>query len=198
MAIIKFKVTRLPKRASLKIDAVAVVLNQEYALTQQSQMTCDISDIGVPYDDFGYKLGNDKEIWSPEYKCTINANVENLPITTTSNNYNVALNQVTPIAFTLENQVDRVIITNHNPKYGEFFINGSQAILGKVYMRYDFKNLSFSSNNNVEEQNVVSIINYDKGNKNGYVSGSTISFISTANIASIINSSTTINGVITG
>lgn len=198
MAIIKFKITRLPKRAALKVDAVPMVLGQEYAISQQAQMTCDVSDLGVPYDDFGYKLGNDTSVWSPEYKCTINANVEDLPITISSDNYNVALNEVTPIAFTLENQSDRIIITNHNPKYGELYINGSQAILGKVYMRYNFVNLSFHSNYDLDSQNVVSVINYQKGNKTGYVSGSTMSFTSTANIAGIINSDTTSTGVITG
>ena len=95
MAIIKFKITRLPKRAILKVDAVPMVLGQEYTIPQQAQMTCDVSDLGVPYDDFGYKLGNDKNIWSAEYKCTVNANVDTGAFIITNEVFDVTINNTT-------------------------------------------------------------------------------------------------------
>jgi len=187
MAIIKFKITRLPKRAILKVDAVPMVLGQEYTIPQQAQMTCDVSDLGVPYDDFGYKLGNDKNIWSAEYKCTVNANVDTGAFIITNEVFDVTINNTTAIPITLEDQVDRITIVSHSPKYGELLINGSQAILGKTYMRYNYFNLQFSSNANLDTQNIESILSYTKGNKNGTSSACTYTFKTTANLSGSIN-----------
>ena len=72
--ITKFKITRLPIRASLTIDGIDVVLDQEYSITKQEVMVATAYSKGNPYDDFLFRVGNNDGLWSNEAKCTINVN----------------------------------------------------------------------------------------------------------------------------
>lgn len=159
MAITKFKITRLPVRASLKLSGGTLPLNQEYHISQQAQMTVDVFDRGEPYDDFGFKLGNDNGDWSPEYNCTINALVDAGVPTITPVNISVptaGTRDITAdIVYTAS--TDRIVLKSITG-LGYLNINGSRAIVGNTYYLYDFVNVIFVSIANIESQNEVTTV----------------------------------------
>jgi len=159
MAITKFKITRLPIRANLKLSGGLLPLNQEYHISQQATMTVDVFDRGVPYDDFGFKLGNDGGDWSPEYKCTINALVNiNTPEITPNNLFVTTGGQRSLAGDIIWNtSTDRVTIVSITGD-GYLVINGSRANEGQTYFVYELVNLIFVSTAGIETQNAVTTI----------------------------------------
>jgi len=132
--ITKFKITRVPKTAVIEISSVAIVLDQEYPISSQTDMTIAISGTGVPYDDFGYKLGNEDSSWSREINAVINANVEtNTPeitpldlLVTTNGTLDILPSIVT------NSSTDKIRIVEINPKQGNLIINGSNVVDGQI------------------------------------------------------------------
>jgi len=185
--ITKFKITRLPVRATVEINATVIEQDYEYPISDQSNMTIQVNDRGVPHDDFGFRLGNEDNVWSPEYKCTVNANVAVGAFNITNDIIPVKLNEVTVYVITFEDQVDRLKFVSHNPKYGSLKINGSTVLNGKTYLRHEIQNVEFVSNGDVTEQNVESVVTYYKGNVDGLSTACTFVFKSTANLAAQID-----------
>ena len=167
--ITKIKITRLPLRADLKLSAVLVTLDQEIHISDESNLTVDIAGRGVPYDNFGFKLGNDTGIWSPEYKATINGDVNTSTPDIPTAEIDIATNGSLDITSSIvpNDSTDRVKVVSVSPNYGFFVINGSRAVVGKTYMLYEFINLFFNSNVNLASQNLVTAINLLPGNKDG-------------------------------
>jgi hypothetical protein len=148
MAITKFKISRLPQRAELRLLGGLIPLNQEYFISQQSDMTVDALDRGVPYDSFGFKLGNDNGDWSLEYSIIINAlvNVFDPEVTTIILEGIIDESSDVTANFVFNDSTDRVTIDSITQSEN-FYINGILAQVGKTYMLYDFINLSIIPTN---------------------------------------------------
>ena len=116
--ITKFKITKLPLRAILKISSIPVVLNQEYHISEQENMTCDITERGVPFDEFLFQLGNDNGIWSNVSKSVINVQVDSNTPTVILTDLTIAYKETIDITgnFNFNTSTDRVIITSISPK----------------------------------------------------------------------------------
>lgn len=191
MPITKFKITTLLERATLVIAGNPYVLDQEYPITQQSQMVASITDIGVPYDTFGFKLGNENEIWSEELFCNINAQV--LPgyagVNTNPIDHIHLLNEFTEdirYLWEFNNSTDRIIFTEKLlPQYGILKINDIEMVINQVYFLYEFINVTWSSSYQGLLQNVISTIKYRVGNIQQLSLPLTINFISSANLQGI-------------
>lgn len=168
--ITKFKITRLPTRAVLKISTVLIVLDQEYHISEQADMTVDISDRGVPYDNFDFKLGNDEGAWSPEYKATVNGQVDvNAPdIPYVETIVPTALATDITSSFVFNTSTDRIKIMDIDPKYGDIIINGNDIVIGQTYMIWEFVNVIFVSTASIISQNMTTTISIRAGNKNEF------------------------------
>lgn len=189
MPVTKFKITRAPKRATLNILGVAFVLNQEYSIFNQNSMTVEALERGVSYDDFGFKLGNENGVWSPEYKCTVNVQVGSGTPTFTS--FQLATTLYTEIDITnnfiFDANTDRVWLTSITPGKGTLMINGSPARTSKYYKLYDFKNVKFTPYDNIESQNSTVVITLRVGNATAIeATVYTVTLKATSNIASIV------------
>lgn len=201
MSITKFKITRKPVRADLKISGGLVPLNQEYHISQQATMTVDVFDRGVPYDDFGFKLGNDNGDWSPEYKCTINALVNVSTPEITPNNLLVATGGQRNLAGDViwNTSTDRIKVVSISSE-GYLVINGSRAIIGQTYFVYDFINLIFVSTANIISQNVATTITLLPSNDSGDGVNADIVITTTGNLQGTIgetDATETVTGVLT-
>ena len=199
MAISKFKITRAPKRALIKIEGVDYVLNQEYAIHLQSAMQILVDNIGEPYDNFGFKLGNPNNTWSQEYNATINALVDVGTPFLANLDISVKGNEVTDITSLIifDDYTDRFKVVQLSPNYGAILINDSQVVLNKTYMLYDIDSIDFSSNHTLIEQNIVTTMTCAVGNKDGWVANSTINLISSANMTGSSDSVITVTGTLT-
>jgi hypothetical protein len=193
MAITKFKITTAPERAILQIANVDYVLNNEYSLSQQDQMSCDISNVGVPYDQFGYKLGNQNDIWSDEFFCTINALVEtntpqlSLSIIDVPHKLNEITSELSPL-FDFDNNTDRIIFTEKTlPQYGSLRINNIEVVINQVYFLYQFENVFWYSSYVGLLQNVVSSFKFRVGNIDELSSEIILNFNSSGNLQGVID-----------
>lgn len=190
MPITKFKITRAPVRATLEIETVPFVLDQEYPIAKQAQMVAKVSGIGVPYDNFGFKLGNDNGIWSPEYNCTINANVGAGAPSCNDIDIDVELFALTNITslFVFDDNSDRIQFTEESlPRYGTLKINGIDLIVNKIYYKYEFLKVFWFAEYNGLLPNVVSTLKFRFGNKDIWGLDCTLTLTSTANLQGIIN-----------
>lgn len=187
--ITKIKITRLPVRADLKLSAVLVTLDQEMHVSEESNLTVDISNRGVPYDNFGFRLGNDTGDWSPEYKATINGQVNtNTPDIPTANTNVATLGTIDLTASIVPNDsTDRIKVESVNPNYGNLIINGSKAIIGKTYMIYEFINIFFDSTAPLTSQNITTVIALLPGNKDGDGASTNINITTTGNLQGTID-----------
>jgi len=189
MAITKFKITRAPNRATLNILGVAFVLNQEYSIFNQNSMTVEALERGVSYDDFGFKLGNENGIWSPEYKCTINAQVNTGTPISVSFEVDTTLYHELDITndFIFDNNTDRVWITAMTPGKGTLTVNGNPVIFFKPYRLYLFKEVKFIAYDNIYSQNSTAVISFRVGNDTAIEPiVYTVTLKATSNIASTI------------
>jgi hypothetical protein len=183
MAITKFKITRLPIRADLKVLAAFVPLNQEYHISQQSDMTIDVSDRGVPYDSFGYKLGNDNGDWSPEYNVTVNALTDSgtpslTPYSTTiptAGSLDITANIVT------NDDTDRFTVISITGN-GYLILNDSIVDIGDVIFLYQLIELIFVSTASILSQNVVTTITLKPSNVDGDGANADIVITTTGNL----------------
>lgn len=194
MAISKFKITRAPKRSNITIGGIAYVLNQEYPISGQATMVIEVLDRGVPYDDFGFRLGNENAIWSNQYKALINAQVNsNLP-DIPYNLIDVKLNETNDLTGLIvpNDSTDRIKIISLIPKTGELYIDGTAVVIGKTYMTYEFINLEWKSSGDITLQNEVGTLTLQAGNKDGLQPSSTIDFESTANLSGTVEGTSSI------
>lgn len=197
--ITKIKITRLPVRAQLKLLAVAVTLDQEIHISQEPDLTIDVSDRGVPYDNFGFRLGNEEGDWSPEYKASINANINvgtpNIPHANidiaTLGNLDITAN------INYNNSTDRIKVESISSN-GYITINGSKAIVGKTYMTYEFLNIIFIATAGLESQNAVTTIVLLPGNKDGDGLSANIILTTTGNLRGSISNEDNDTDLITG
>jgi len=199
MAITKFKITRALERATLKIATVDYVLDQEYPIYQQSEMVTTVDNVGVPFDSFGFKLGNNDNVWSPEYNCNINAQVLNGTPTIPVNPLNQShlLNEIIDITsiFIFDNNTDRIVFTEKIlPGYGKIVINGIDLVIGQPYFLYEFTNVLFYSNYLGTLQNVVSSYLFKVGNVNELSAEYQLNMNSSANLQVSIDTETEITG----
>lgn len=195
MPITKFKITTAPPLTSLKVNAFPVVINQEYTMAQQSFLTAEFVGAGVPYDIFGFKLGNDDNSWSPEYFCTINVNVNSGAITIDDTTVFISLNRTTDVssAIVFDDNTDRIMFTiNPNPSYGKLRINGIDMQLNKEYFLHQYINVEFISDYTGLLQNVSHDISFKAGNKDGFSTNHVLSLVSTSNMKALIGSGSTI------
>ena len=182
--ITKFKITRTAKRAVIKISTVSIVVDQEYPITEQANMTIDVTERGVPFDTFGFKLGNGNGSWSPEYTATIKGEVNTstpaIPYVETL----IPTTGQTDItsSFVFNTSTDRIKINGINPKYGNLLINGSDVILGKTYFKYEFINVIFSSTAELTSQSITSSITIQAGNKNEFAVANNIDITTKGNL----------------
>jgi len=199
MAITKFKITRKPVRADLKLAGGLLPLNQEYHISQQATMTVDVFDRGVPYDNFGFKLGNDNGDWSPEYQCTINALVSVSTPEITPNNLFVATGGQRNLAGDIvwNTSTDRIKVVSISGD-GFLVVNGSRAIIGQTYFVYEFINLIFVSTASIETQNVVTTITLLPSNDSGDGVNADIVITTTGNLRAVINDLETTDELVTG
>lgn len=185
MPITKFKITRAPIRATIEIEAVPFVLNQEYPIAKQSQMVAKVTGVGVPYDSFGFKLGNNNNVWSAEYNCKINANVgAGLPVNSNID-IDIKLNEITDLTplFVFDSNTDRIRFTDSSSSpYGAITINGSPMQLNKTYYLYEFINVKWVSAYFGTLQNVLATRTFQVGNKNSWSPNYNINLQSTANL----------------
>jgi len=167
MPVTKFKITRAPKRAQVNILGVAFVLDQEYSIFNQSSMTVEAFERGVSYDDFGFKLGNENGVWSPEYTCTINAQVNNGVPISVSFQVDTTLYMEIDITddFIFDNNTDRVWITEMTPGKGTLTVNGNPVIFFKPYKLYLFKNVKFVAYDDIDSQNSTTVVSFRVGNE---------------------------------
>jgi len=192
MAITKFKITRAPIRATLEIASVSVVVGQEYPISQQAQMVAKVTNVGVPYDDFGFRLGNSNNIWSEEFDCTINVNVDGVSPTVpfpVMNHYHY-LNQDANIDFiwSFNDSTDRIRFTQAvAPQYGTLRINGLNMILNKTYFLYEFIKVVWHSEYYGILQNVSCKLNFQVGNVNEWSPEYELNFYSSANMIGVID-----------
>jgi len=189
MAVTKFKITRAPKRAQVNILGVAFVLDQEYSIFNQSSMTVEAFERGVSYDDFGFKLGNENGVWSPEYTCTINAQVNNGVPISVSFEVDTTLYMEIDITddFIFDNNTDRVWITEMTPGKGTLTVNGNPVIFFKPYKLYLFKNVKFIAYDDIDSQNSTTVVSFRVGNATAIEpTVYTVTLKATSNIASAI------------
>lgn len=188
MAITKFKISRLPLVGSLKISGGNVPLNQEYHISQQNAMTFEVFDRGVPYDTFGFRLGNDYGDWSPEYNCTINALVNSSTPLINSVNLSVATAAQTDITADIvwNDSTDRFTIVSIVGN-GYLLINGSIAVVGQVYYVSDITTIIFVSISNIDAQNDQTTIVLTPANSNETGPAANIVLTTSSNLRGIIN-----------
>ena len=192
MAISLFKITRVPKRSTLEVDGNLVVLNSVFHISKQESLVIKTQGRGVPYDDFGLRLGNEQEEWSKEYKATINVDVEAGTPTSSNPTASYPANDVseayTDMAF--DTKTDRMLIDSYSaPKYGVLTLaNGTPLEVGKIYMLYELAGLLFKAENIGSIQNPVTTISFKVGNKDG-MNATVFTFTVTlsANLHGIIN-----------
>ena len=146
MALTKFKITELPISTNilLKIAEIPVVLNQEYSRSQQSLLTADALNRGVPLGFFKFQIGNDNGIWSIEYVASISAAVNVFTPEVITTNILTETNLITLINpfLIFKSSTDRVRIHSIIGEQG-FYVNGTLAIIGKTYFLYEFINVIF-------------------------------------------------------
>lgn len=200
MAITKFKITTPTLRATLDIATFPYVLNQEYPIAQQSQMVAGIVDVGVPYDRFGFRLGNDDDVWSEECFCTINAQVLGGTPTMPFNpmNHQHYLNEIASISFifSFDDNTDRIIFTEKVlPQYGKIVINGIDMVIGQTYFLYEFINVFWHSSYQGLLQNVVATYKFKVGNINELSSEITLNFNSSANLQGVVEMNPATTGI---
>jgi hypothetical protein len=199
MAVTKFKITRAPNRATLNILGVAFVLNQEYSIFNENSMTVEAFERGVSYDDFGFKLGNENGIWSPEYKCTINAHVNTGTPISVSFEVDTTLYKEIDITddFIFDDKTDRVWITEMTPVKGTMTVNGNPVIFFKPYRLYLFKNVKFVPYDDIDSQNSTTVVSFRVGNDTAIEpTVYTVTLRATSNIAARVECITETTGIL--
>jgi hypothetical protein len=171
-------------RATLEVSAVPVVLNQEYHISEQENLTCDVTGRGVPYDEFLFQLGNDNGYWSDEAKATVNAQVNSNTPAVVLTNQTIATGGLKDItsAFAFNDSTDRVKITSMTAKKGIVYVNGVALIIGKIYFLYDFINITFASIVPLTSQNEVATLAVEPGDKDGFEAASNLDITTTGNL----------------
>lgn len=192
--ITKFKIIELPLRASIQIDAIDVVINQEYHVTKQETMTVDVTDRGVPYDSFMYQLGNENGDWSQPLKATINAEVNNSTPIVTANQLTVPTVSNTDITadIVFNDSTDRVEIVDIDPKFGDLYADGQKLAVSSQIMLYKFKNVIFKSRAPLTSQEVTTTFTLRAGNSIGWGPTADIDITTTGNLHGIISGNTTL------
>lgn len=190
MPITKFKITTAPIRSTIEISAIPFVLNQEYPISKQSEMIAFVTGSGSPYDSFGFKLGNEKGIWSSEQFCSINVKVGTGDPLGTNISLLIKLNEITDITndFVFDTNTDRIRFLSHGvPKYGKIQINGIDMEILKTYFLYEFTNVKWISSYAGSLQNVKDYISFNVGNEASWSPNNLLILTSRGNMQCSIN-----------
>lgn len=191
MAISNFKISRAPKRCVMTVDGSGVIIDHSYPISLQNTIVVTASSKGVPYDDFGFKVGNDDQVWSQEYTCKVNALTNSGTPSFTNSIIDIAINEQVDISanFVFDDSTDRIKIVSINPKHGDLLVNGLPMVIGKTYMLYEFINIKFISIYHDSEANVATTIGFQVGNSSGMTATLfTVDLVATANLFGIANS----------
>lgn len=196
MPINKFKIVKSPLKASILIDTIEHVLNQEYSIAKQGDTDIVVTGVGVPYDSFIYRLGSDDGNWSPELEAIINVNVDAGTPVSGAVAEDIAGNATTDItsAVVFDQYTDRFTILEpvaETEKYGILKINDIDVVLGQVYFISDVVTIKFLSTHNAALPNEAT--SYRIQTANYLVLGNIATFVltSTANLQGESNGLTT-------
>ncbi len=190
MPINKFKITVSPLRASILIETVEHVLNQEYSIDKQDDIDIVTTDVGVPYDEFKYQLGADDGSFSPDIVATIDVNVNAGTPAATALDFPVKGNEYTDITsdITFDDKTDRfkfIPAVSFTAAYGDIYINDEILELNRIYFLYELGTIKFLSNHSETLQNPNSLFKLQRGNKDGFSASANVDIESSANLKGI-------------
>lgn len=202
MPINKFKIVSLPAKASIEINGLPAVLDQEYPISKQDEMDIQTFGVGVPYDSFTYRLGSDDNQWSREILGTINVNVDSGTPAASGHNIDVDSNATTDISgtVTFDQYTDRIQFPEPGSfvkQYGYIQINGDMVRYGVVYMIDDITSIEFVSTNAGSVQNAVTTVAIQYGNKDGYSASANLVFTGKGNMIDTIETNSTESATLT-
>lgn len=202
MPITKFKITQLPKRASLKIESKDVVLDQEYSILKQDDFDILVSGVGKPYDEFKYKLGNENGNWSNDITATINVDTDTGTPASTAVLSSIANKVETDITsdFVYDAKTDRVKITingTYSNSYAKLLVNGIEIVNEAEFFLYEINDIK-AYIDVFDVQNAITYYKIAYGNENGYSAFANITMVCSANMWSDIDLDATMGSTVSG
>jgi hypothetical protein len=186
MSYSKFKIEQGPKRIELRIPKVAGDPNPplfekgtEYDMDLESEIIWNpnVGYPGEPLDKFTYRIKPDENSnWSPPIPFVIN--VPPVPGTPSCQNRSTLVsqgftNQITE-SFIFDTSTDRIRIDSIEGQ-GTLYIDNMPVEIGRAYMIYEFKNISYHALGDPLNSTIYARINFTMGRKNEWGSSCRIS-----------------------
>lgn len=192
--ITKFIIEEYSPLIDLKINGETVILNHEYDISDEKNMTATVLERGRPLGKIKFKFKNNNNIISKSYYCTLNVDVNNIMSLVDDIEFSHEHGELVDIntLISFNDSTDRLVCIEKNDLYGDFTIDGKELVLNKVYFLFEFKNVFYKVKSFIQIPNIESNYKFRNFNYQDQSNEYTLTLKSTGNLFVDINTASSL------